>query len=234
MKNIFINTDNVNKFGDALRVATDPERGQAGLVVCWGQAGRGKSETAKRHYAFNKEGAYLRVWEGWTQTSMLQALCYEVKGTRPRSADACKREIVGAMSGQPRTIYVDEADRLHIKRIEDLRDIHEYTGCAVVLIGEEELQGLLAGRRRIWSRVVQEVEFGPISEMDIATFIFEACGLDVEPDAAAQIRKVSDGDFRLVRNQAILLEEAARARAVECIDAGMVADVAKSRSWRRS
>lgn len=230
--NVFIDTTNVKNYRNAVSLLTDARHGQPGIGVCWGQAGRGKTFAAQNYYSENS-GVYLQVWQDWTQTAMLQALCFEVCGIRPRSANTCKMKIVETLEKEPLPIFVDEADRLKIDRIEDLRDIHEKSGCSVVLIGEEELLGLLSGRRRIWSRVTQEVEFRPCSEEDVTLYMMDAASLDVSPEACALIQRKSDGDLRLVRNMTQQLEQLARAREVGTVSVGMVEDILKTRSWRR-
>ncbi|KHK02798.1 ATP-binding protein [Desulfovibrio sp. TomC] len=172
MKSVFVETGNVTAFRRAVLTVEDVQRGQPGIVVAWGQAGRGKTFTARNSYT-ERGGVFLSAWEGMTQAAFLGRLCKETTGanTTPRSAHACKVRIIETLEkrrdqGQTVTIYMDEADRLHFGRIEDLRDIHEATGAAVVLIGEEELIGLLSERRRIW-RAIRSAKPG-FSWTDIA------------------------------------------------------------------
>lgn len=231
--NIFIETDNVTRFRTAVARLEDANNGQPGIALAWGRAGRGKTMAVDNCYA-EGDGVSVDVWQDWTQTAFLQALCFEVCRQRPHSSNGCKNAIVESLGKKPRTIYVDEADRLHIKRIEDLRDIHRATGCSVVLVGEEELLPLLSRRRRIWSRVTQEIEFGPVTHEDIVEFGIRAAALDITPEACSLIAHNSDGDFRLVRNMVQLLEQAAKAKETDVADAPMVQAVIKARSWRRS
>ncbi len=232
MKSIFVETTNVSKFRAACLSLEDTERGQPGIGLAWGQAGRGKTFAAQNYHS-ERGGVFLRAWEGWTQTAFLSALCFEVCGVRPRSANGCKVKIMHALNQDRRTVFIDEADRLHISRIEDLRDIHDETGCPIVLIGEEELIGALGERRRIWSRVTQEVKFEPSTETDIIIYSLEAADLDIDPEAAAFMRRQSDGDFRLIHSMTVLLEQAAKARQTSTINVSMVHDVVAKRSWRR-
>lgn len=239
MKPVFVETGNVAAFRRAVRSVEDTERGQPGIVVAWGQAGRGKTFAARNSHA-ERGGVYLSAWEGETQAAFLGRLCFEATGAKaPRSAHACKIRVIETLEkrraqGQAATIYMDEADRIAFGRVEDLRDIHEATGAAVILIGEEELIGLLSQRRRVWSRVTQEVAFSPVDEADIAAFALEAAGLDLTSEACAMVRATSDGDMRLVRNMVQLLEQAAKARETDLADAAMVAAIQKQRSWRRA
>lgn len=233
-KDVFIETSNVTDFRQKIRTLEDREHGEPGFALVYGQAGRGKTETSRNHYSLHG-GVYLRVLQGWTQCAFLQELCSEVCGVRPRSTGACKAQIIEALDGEPTTIYVDEADRLRVDRIEDLRDIYDLTGSPVVLIGERELKGLLGERRRIWSRVKQVVEFGPVLAEDVAVLADEASGLDVSPDACALIVRHADGDFRLVWTLLGHLEQASRAKGASAVDVPLVTAVAKKvASWRRA
>ena len=169
MCEVIIETDAMARFNGAVDAVTSAERGLSGFVLAYGQAGRGKSVAADR-YHYTRGGAYVRVWQGWSQSAFLQRVLFEVRGKNtdmPRhSGNRCKEMIVQLLEENRQPLFIDEADRLHIDRIEDLRDIFEMTGAPVVLIGEEGIFGLLHERRRIWSRVAHEVEFGPLSPAD--------------------------------------------------------------------
>lgn len=232
-KDIFIQTGNVVEFRQRVRGLEDRENGETGFGLVRGQAGRGKTETA-RHYHAEFGGIFFRVHQEMTQAAFLQELCFRIRGLRPAASAKSKAAIIEALDSEPTTLFIDEADRLHINRIEDLRDIHDETGAPIVLIGESGLDNLLGERRRIWSRVKQVVDFGPVNEEDVAVLADDAAGLEVGPEACARIVRASDGDFRLVWSMLGHLEQAARAKDVRHVDAGMAASVAaKAVKWRR-
>jgi DNA transposition AAA+ family ATPase len=234
MKNIFLETGNVARFREALSALEDTERGQPGLGVVWGRAGRGKTVCARK-YAVDTQAVYLRVLEDWSPRAMLAALCHELNGTEPSTVDRCKKMAVAVIEDLwskrkiLRTILVDEADRLKVGLIEHLRDVHDLTGAPVILIGEENLSAKVAAHRRISSRVVQTVEFGPITREDIILFGLEAAGLRMEPDAAARLQARSSGDFRLVWADVHRLEQMARAAGSNRVEARMVDSLNGSR-----
>lgn len=236
MRDIIIETDATTRFNAAMDAVRDGGKYASGFVLVHGQAGRGKSVAADRYHFLNG-GAYVRVWQGWSQTAFLQRLLFEVRGKDtdiPRhTGNRCKEMIVELLQSNPLPIFIDEADRLKVDRIEDLRDIHEITGVPVVLIGEEGLYNLLIARRRIWSRVAYEVEFGPISPAEVAMYAMQAAGLNVPPEFCVELAQKAEGDFRLVRNMMILLEQAAKAAENFTVDRGMLDTVFSARSWRR-
>lgn len=117
----------------------------------------------------------------------------------------CKEMIIEILEEDYKPLFIDEADRLSIDRIEDLRDIFEMTGVPIVLIGEEGIWGLLRERRRIMSRVAHEVEFSPISPVEVSLFLNNATDLLIPADLCQRITKQADGDFRIVRNKCSLM-----------------------------
>jgi len=234
MKNIFLETGNVSRFREAMSTLEDTERGQPGLGVVWGRAGRGKTICA-REYAVRTGAVYLRVLQDWTPRAMLAALCRELNGTEPGTVDRGKKMAVGVIEETfrvrkiLRTLLVDEADRLKVDLIEHLRDVHDLTGAPIVMIGEEALFAKINAHRRIWSRVVQTVEFGPITTEDVLLFALEAADLRMEPDAAARLQARSSGDFRLVWADVHRLEQMSRASGSNRIETRMVDSLNGSR-----
>jgi hypothetical protein len=220
-QDIFIETGNVAKLRKSLSLLSDTERGRPGIGVVQGEAGRGKTMAAKEWHAMNG-GIFLRVLEGWSQFSFLQALTYEVTGERPNNTTRCRNRIMDALSDSPQPIIVDEADRLHMGRIEDLRDVHDMTGCPVVLIGEEGFYPKLHARRRVQSRVVDVVNFDPIAPDDVILFALQAASLNVSPEAAHKLANLAKGSFRVVYGYALRLEEYAKAQDTNNIDAKTV------------
>lgn len=226
----------MTRFDEAVDDVLSAGPGTSGFVLAYGQAGRGKSVAADR-YCTQRSGVHMRVWEGWSQTSFMQRLLFEIRarnGDMPRhTGNRCKEYIVDLLDKERKPIFVDEADRLAMPRIEDLHDIHEMTGAPIVLIGEEGLIGLLSERRRIWSRVAYEVEFTGITAPDVALYAMQAAGLKITAELCQAIVAKSEGDFRLVRNVCLLLERAAKARGDFTPDREMVDTVLSSKSWRR-
>lgn len=236
MRDVIIETESTARFDEAVDAVVEAGKGASGFVLAYGQAGRGKSVAADRYY-YQRGGAYVRVWEGWSQSAFLQRLLFELRksnGDMPRhTGNRCKQMIVDILEKSACPLFIDEADRLSMARIEDLRDIHEITGVPVVLIGEEGLLGLLSERRRIWSRVAYEVEFGPISPVEVALFAMQAAGLKVPAAQCSAITEKAEGDFRLVRNMVLLLEKAAKAKEDFTVDKEMLEVVFTAKSWRR-
>lgn len=231
---IFVETKNVAAFRRGVETLTNRDRYQPGFMVVQGESGRGKSQAAINWHGQNG-GVFLRVWEGWSQHAFLQALAFEVTGGRVHCVFQCKREVVDFLSADPAPIIVDEADRLDIRRIEDLRDVHEATGVSIVLIGEEAFFPKLKSRQRIYSRVAEVINFAPVEKGDIVLYAAQAADLKVSPEAAAFLAAEVHGSFRLVHNLVAKLEAFAKASNVDVIDMDALAGagLAKKKGGRK-
>jgi len=222
MKNIFLETKNVMAFREAMASLEDVQKGQPGLAVVWGQAGRGKTVCAQE-YAVHSRAIYLRVMEDWTPRAMLGGLCLKINQSNPRTIADCKQVICAALDVNPRLIIVDEADRLrNIGMIEHFRDIHDICGVPVVFIGEQSLYPKINSHRRLWSRVTQAVEFLPICSEDVVLFCLKAAGLRVSGEVAQGLCKRCDGDFRLIWQDVRKLENICRASGVAVVEMSML------------
>ena len=179
-------------------------------------------------------GHYVRVWEGMTQCAFLQRVCFEVTGTEPRSSAACKRAIIKFLDKSPAINFIDEADRLAIGRIEDLRDIHDDTGSPICLIGEPKLYtNTVALRERVANRIPPEyrIEFGPLSKKDLGLFALEAAGLRLLPDALQIIHEKAGANFRWAFGLVESLEQMAAAAGTKEIDERLAAEAPDPRKW---
>lgn len=236
MRDVTIDIEAMLRFDEAVDALLDPESGLSGFLVAKGQAGRGKTIAAQRYHVTRGRSVYLDVMESWSQTAFLRELLYEVKGAngdKPRfTKDRCKDMIISLLKNKRMAVIIDEADRLSEERIEDLRDIMKRTGAVVVFITEED--GLLDGRRRFWSRVVDEIEFGPINAAEVAIYAMKAAGLDIPAPLCLTIAQRSDGDFRIVRNMMIAIEKAAKAAETFKVDQAILDTALATRNWRRA
>jgi len=209
-------------FRESAGVVADTVKGQPGFMVAWGLAGRGKTICSKEYNVRTPGSVYIRVFEDWTPRAMLAKICNEINGMVPGRIDRAKSVLIEELDRHPRTIIMDEADRLTNSNIEHLRDIHDETGAPIILVGEPSLYGRLTSRRRIWERVTRVVEFGPVQTEDVMIFGRKACDLMVLPEAAVELVKRCQGSFRLLYHLMVDLERQARANKVQEIPLDMI------------
>lgn len=217
-REVFIETQNVNNFRQAAHKLVNRDRLQPGFLVVEGQSGRGKSFAANNWYSVHG-GIYFRVWESMSQHAFLQQLSFEITGARLHGSHNCKRAIIDKLRTDPRTVIVDEADRLALPRLEDLRDINEATEAAMILIGEVGFLTTLAAKDRIYSRVAEVVKFEPIGRNDISLYAAQVADLKLSPEVVAKLAAKSDGSFRMVHNFVLKIAEFAEANGLTAIEA---------------
>jgi hypothetical protein len=228
MKNEFIDTVNTNKFNNICDELADPMSiiGPS-LAMVTGPAGRGKSEAAK-HYATQTEAVYIPPLNTRTPPMVLREISFELAKVRPVRSDACLAVIGEEMAKDRRLIIIDEADLLAMPILEMLRNLNERFSCPIVLIGEDELKGKISSRRRLSSRVRRRLEFGSVTQQDIAFFFKKTIDLKVTPEVAALVQKHSNGDWRPVLTVAVGIERAMKASGINEISLELVNDVIRN------
>ena len=206
MKNVFVHTQNVKNFNTTMREA-EKVTGEPVLLVFHGQAGRGKTSAA-RFFAAQEGWTYCRALTGWTELWMLQDLCFELKvDPIPKRKKPAFSAVVETLNKAPRTVIIDEADKMPPTLIEWVRDLADTTFVPFALVGEKLLMHKMQRERRVWSRTLRAVEFGPITTRDIMFFAKQAADLTLTANQSELLREASDGDFRLAARDIRRLEE---------------------------
>jgi len=228
MNNQFITTGNTSKFNDVCNELANPGSliGPS-LAMVTGPAGRGKSEAAK-HYATQTEAIYIPPLNVRSPAMVLREIAFELSKVRPNRSETCLAIIGEEMAKDRRLIIIDEADLLSMQILEMLRNLNERYACPVILIGEDELKGRIASRRRLSSRIRRKLEFSPITQEDILFFISKTMNLKAGKDVAAMIQRHSGGDWRPVLTLSVAIERAMTASGINEITAELVKDVIKS------
>ena len=224
-KDTFIETSRVLAFREAANIVKDTVKGQPGLMLAWGLAGRGKTMCSERYAVQNDDCVFVRVFQDWTPLAMLSTICRHINGMDPRRVDPAKQIIIEELDDRPRMILIDEADRLNINNVEHLRDIHDQTGAPIVLIGEPSLYGKLKARRRILERITRRVEFGPVTAEDVLLYGVKACDLDIDPSAAVELVRRCQGSFRLLYHLMVDVNRFAKANKTDTVTLEMVESI---------
>ncbi len=191
-----------------------------GIGVFYGFSGYGKTVSAI--YAANTTRAYyLEVGSSWNKKSFLSNMCRAVRvneqGTVPQMVD----RLIEALALDNRPVIIDEFDFVVARKYHELvREIHDKSGVAFVLIGEELLPGkieLLS--ERFHNRVLAFAAAQP-SDAEDAGHVGRLYHPEITfaPDLLEEIATVSSGQIRRICVNLDRIAEDARERGLERMD----------------
>ena len=190
--------------------------GRFGAIVSC--PGRGKTLFVQT-YAANHDCIYLRKSSIQSELDFMQAFCIETGiALPPGRRGKCYAEVIQRLRGTDRPVFIDEAQSLPRDFLNVILDLCDATACPFVLVGEEELRGILQQHKRIWSRTYHVLEFEPISAADVIFYAREAAGLRLSKEVATILHKNSNGDFRIVKRDLLALIQFANAKQTREID----------------
>jgi len=149
-------TSNIGLVHTLMEQLTGRAAGLPGIGAFYGRSGLGKSfgaSYASHPAGFN--GIYVSCRSFETKKSFAEQICKSIgitaKGNIPLIVDA----IVEVLSITNRPLIVDEVDYIVESRtLELIRDIHDASGAAILLIGEEHLPAKLKRHERFDNRVL--------------------------------------------------------------------------------
>lgn len=137
----FVETQVAREVATAVKAASSLNR----IAAFWDESGTGKTMALRAVMAKDfPTGILIEVNEGSASPlNFLNALCRAASRRGPgeyrRRAEAFNA-IVALLSNSRRMIVIDEADNLHQECFNIIRQIHDATGCPVVLAGRPPLQ----------------------------------------------------------------------------------------------
>jgi hypothetical protein len=216
MRDCFIATENFQKMQELVGELLGPVLGVE-MASVLGRAGRGKTTAAERIYATNGSTVYVLYHEDWSYTELLREIAFRMCGTRPRYRQACFDMIRSEMATRRRVIMVDEADRMNLKCLNVLRNIHDVCRVPVLLIGEDDLAPKMGRERRLISRLRATLSFEPVAQADVTVFFKNALGQMITPEQAAKLLKHSQGDFRNVLTAGVVIERMMKASGIAAV-----------------
>ncbi len=224
MRQEFVETSNTRKFFEICKELSDPaSKIGPSLAMVTGPAGRGKTEAARR-WATLTDAVYLPPLNIRTPAMILREIAFELAGIKPKRSEACLDIIGEEMAKHRRLVIVDEADLLSMQVLEMLRNANERFAIPILLIGEDDLRGRIASRRRLASRIRRRMEFGPVNQQDIA-FFFKQSLAPVPADVTSMIQQYAKGDWRPVLTIALAIERTMKASSTNEITVEMVQHV---------
>lgn len=199
----------------------ESENPSARMGLFYGFSGYGKTVAAG--FVVARTGAiYIQAQKIWTQKTVLEAIAEELGIARlERSGPRIFKQVVEQLSRAPVDIIIDEMDYLADKGIvEFIRDIHDATQIAILMIGEESLPAKLKRWERFDNRILTATAAQPASEQDVLKLRDHYCHhVTIADDLAELFRVRCRGVTRRIVNNLHLARRAADVEGVCNIDA---------------
>lgn len=217
MKYTIAYTENVAQASILLSQLVSRSPAVPGIGLMDGRPGLGKTMATLKLLNNLDNGVYLRAVRLETPTTYLDRLLKEL-GVRecPRSRMAKFEKVVDVLSREPRVIFLDEADYYmdQPELLETIRDIHDLTNTAIILVGMDKIARKVAGLPQLDSRISARYEFQPAAIDDLRAMVrdlFED-GIEVADDLLRRVLTETGGSYRLA---AIALENIERKAQVD-------------------
>lgn len=193
---------NVQRFLDGQRTVENRGAREASWHLVKGEPGFGKSRTLM-WWGAKRSPVVVRAKADWTPAWALKDIsaCLGLTQTHRVNVmfDAVCAELMA--KGCP-PIVIDEIDHAarSVRVLETLRDITDTSESILVAGGMKDSEGLMKRYPQIHSRIAKVTNFSAATADDVSLICGQLCDLDLAPDLAEEIRRVTQGRVRLVMN----------------------------------
>ncbi|WP_425091976.1 AAA family ATPase [Tropicimonas sp. S265A] len=174
--------------------------GLEGMAVFYGPSGYGKTFAATHCALVDPYAIHVVVQDVWTKRSFCEAILVEL-GIKPKhTVTNLVNQVQEGLINSGRPLIVDEADRA-AKRgmIEMIRDIHDNSGCPIILVGEETLPQALMKWERVHGRMLDWVAAEPADLQDAKLLAQHyAKGVEVGEDLLKKMVVETRGSIRRI------------------------------------
>ena len=187
-----------------------------------GPAGRGKTTSVQHYISSFPSSIYLRFNENLRFGNRLfSEVAFKLSGTRVDQSKYAWQIIEKSLNEKRIMIFIDEADRMSLRHLNAMRDIHDNFQTPVIFVGEEPLIEKIDSERRLRDRLAFRYQFSPIAESDII-IIFKQFGIDLDSlpqnemiKALTKLKEFTTGTFRPVVSKA---REASQILSINSMD----------------
>lgn len=217
MKKNFIKTKNVKKFTALMDELQKLPGNIPKLALVYGSHGLGKSQTIQ-WWADKNDSVYVRAAHGMTSRWLLSEIAEEL-GEEPfwHTQDTFTL-IENHLRQNPKVIIVDEVDYLIEKStVETLRDLHDKTGCPIVLVGMTSVDKKLSRYPHLVDRIYKSFRFEPFDSDDIKEILTELTEISFT-DEAVDYLATRTNQFRQLVKLINRIEKLAQTNEIQELD----------------
>lgn len=217
MKKTFVKTKNVKNFVSLMEELKTLPPNIPKIALVYGEYGLGKSETIK-WWTFRNDCIYVRANQGMTTRWLLAEIAEELNIDSYWHIDETFNEVEKAILQNPKTIIIDEVDYLIDKKsIETLRDMHDRTGCPMVLVGMANINIKLSKYPHLIDRVYKKYEFQKYTPDDIKQILEELTEIQFTNDGLEYL-STRENQFRQIVKLINKVEKKAKTNQITLLD----------------
>lgn len=203
---------NVQRFLSGQKTVESRGAREAGWHLAQGEPGYGKSRTLQ-WWSVKKTPVFVRAKADWTPAWALKDIAAALGLQQSHRVNVLFEAICNELmaKGCP-PLVIDEIDHAarSVRVLESLRCITDTSECALIAGGMKGVEGVMKRYPQIHSRIAQVTTFGPASAADVSLICEQLCDVEIAPDLAEEIKRVTHGSVRLVMNAIARVERFAK------------------------
>ncbi len=147
------------------------------IAIIVGCAGSGKSTIAKDYARLHPNAILIEATLHSTARVILDELCERTHISGGRNLHEKVLLIAKELKRRDVVIFIDEAEHLSVRALEDLRRIWDFSSCPLILFGTEILLKNLIGKngelRQLYSRIGGKWNMKGLSQEECETLFFK-------------------------------------------------------------
>ena len=199
MNKTFIKTKNVVNFVSLMNELQYLPPNIPKMALVYGDYGLGKSETIK-WWTFKNDCVYVRATQGMSTRWLLSEIAEELEEEPFWHSKETFELIENHLFQNPKTIIIDEVDYLIEKKtIETLRDLHDRTGCPLVLVGMDQIDKKLSRFPHLIDRIYKKFRFENYDTNDIKKILSELSEIPITNDGLEYLATRSNQFRQIVK-----------------------------------
>lgn len=182
MNKVFVRTKNVKKFVALMEEVKQLPANIPKIVLVFGEYGLGKSETIK-WWTFKNDCIYVRANQGMSSRWLLSEIAEELGEEAFWHIQDTFNLVEQKLKQNPKPLIIDEVDYLvNNNVIEVLRDLHDRTGCPMILVGMVNIDKKLSRYPHLKDRIYKSFKFESYDKQDIKQILSELSEIPIMND----------------------------------------------------
>lgn len=228
MRKVFIRTKNVKRFVSLMEELKTLPNNMQKIALVFGDHGLGKSQTIQ-WWADKNDSVYVRAVKGMSTRWLLSEIAEEI-GKEPHWHSKETFELIeDYLRKNQKTIIIDEADYLVEKNsIETLRDLHDRTGCPIVIVGMGSIDRKLSKYPHLCDRIYKSYRFEAFDIVDIREIIEQITDLKFS-DSALEFISLRINQFRQLIKLINRIEKLSKTNDFEIVDEYVLKEILNER-----